>query len=526
MNKKALFAAILAAACSDRDPSALESLRVDRPLETVALVREAQGSARGGDDLYVPSRPTLVNGDVWVLDEGNDHLVRFDSTLSTARTFGRSGQGPGEIEFAQDLALDGDRLIVAETGNGRLSIFDTTGTFREALPMARPPKHIAVTREALIATTTLAEDYAYRVDPQGGIERFAAVPRSVQRLARSDTATYLRAGPFIAPAPGGGLYVVDPSVLALSTFDREGRLTSTRLLPEPFRGGLLEQRVRRAKTWGARAAAFIDTPATKRISVSDDGRLLVLFPLPDHWGLLIDPGTGSARPLPLPSDRRMHDILWAATDASLVGDRLLVTSGSQLYEFRMGQDSAVALSPNIVWGAADAPHRLVVFSDYQCPACALLDRSAGPALGALTESGRLRIEVRHFPLVGHRRAPGAAASAVCAARQGAGREMHEALFRTVANWSSSAPSGPWFGHLADSLGLDSPELERCMRSTSVAELLAADLAMGRAAGLIGVPAVFLDGRLLTFRSPAGLVRRLESLTSEPEPLHALSQGVP
>ena len=56
-------------------------------------------------------------------------------------------------------------------------------------------------------------------------------------------------------------------------------------------------------------------------------------------------------------------------------------------------------------GPPDAPHRLVIYSDYQCPACALLQREAEPALRELAESGRLRLDLRHFPLAGHRRAP-------------------------------------------------------------------------------------------------------------------------
>ena len=121
----------LTSACLGKaSTEAMSPLTLDPPLESVVLVREAQGSAQGGNDLYIPSRPILLNGEVWVLDEGNDHLVRFDSTLARARTFGRAGQGPGEIEFAQDLVLDRDRLIVAETGNGRFSVFDTSGAVR------------------------------------------------------------------------------------------------------------------------------------------------------------------------------------------------------------------------------------------------------------------------------------------------------------------------------------------------------------------------------------------------------------
>ena len=335
--KAALLAALgLMAACMGSDQS-LEprTMTLAPPPGPIALVREAKGSAQGGNDLFLPSRPILLNGGVWVLDEGNDQLVRFDTTLSRATTFGRAGEGPGEIEFAQDLVLDRDRLIVAETGNGRFSIFDTAGTFRTTLPSSRPPRYVAVTDSTILATVDPGENYAYRVSRDGVISPYLGVPLAIRRMTRSEPTTYLPAGPFIAGGPQKKLYVLDPSVLALVTFDGLGQMLDMRLLPEPIRTSLLERRQEEMRAWGPRSTSFLDTPATKRFSMGGDGLLLVLIPLSTHWGLLIDPRNWSARALPLPADRLSRDILWAARDASLYGDRLFVTSGSQLYEFRV-----------------------------------------------------------------------------------------------------------------------------------------------------------------------------------------------
>lgn len=160
-------------------------------------------------------------------------------------------------------------------------------------------------------------------------------------------------------------------------------------------------------------------------------------------------------------------------------------------------------------GPESAPHTLTIWSDYECSACGLLEREAGPALRRLAESGRIRLELRHFPLRAHRRAPRAVAAALCAERQGGGWRMHEALTATVAEWARGAPSSPRFTALADSLGLDHEALGSCLGDDQIAGLLAGDLALGRAQGLVGVPAVFLDGRPLTVRTPRGLVRRVE-----------------
>jgi hypothetical protein len=127
--------------------------------------------------------------------------------------------------------------------------------------------------------------------------------------------------------------VLDPSVLAVAAYDDAGRMLELRLLPEPYRTQLLERRRGEMEGWGARADAFVSVPATKQISVDDRGRLLVPFSLPRHWGLLIDPSTWSARPLPLPDDERARELLWSANDAYLQGERLYVLSQSRLYEF-------------------------------------------------------------------------------------------------------------------------------------------------------------------------------------------------
>jgi protein-disulfide isomerase len=164
--------------------------------------------------------------------------------------------------------------------------------------------------------------------------------------------------------------------------------------------------------------------------------------------------------------------------------------------------------PTLALGAERSPHRLVVYSDYECAVCALLERETGAALRELADHGRLRVEIRHFPLPGHRRAPRAAAAAVCAERQGRGWAMHAALMASAPRWRSGPPAAPWFLQLADSLGLDRSPFGRCLEDPSVTGAIAADRALGRSIGLVGVPALFLDGRRIAFRTGRALVHRV------------------
>ena len=224
--------------------------------------------------------------------------------------------------------------------------------------------------------------------------------------------------------------------------------------------------------------------------------------------------------------------LTVAALISLAAALMLFSRGPAASPSRAPSDAS-APPATLSRGPLDAPHRLVIYSDYQCPGCDLLHREAEPALLDLADSGRLRLEVRHFPLKGHRRAARAAVVAACAEQQGAGWEMHDALFRTATSWTSQTPSAPWFQHLADSLGLTGPEFKICIENESMSGLLAADLALGHAAGMTAVPALFLDDLSVTVRSPRGLVRRVSRLTrsvapptSEPISPHAVPESVP
>ena len=100
------------AACG-REGVELRSMSLADPAGAPTLVREAKDGASGGYDLFLPTRPTPLNGGVWLLEPANDRLVRFDSTLSRARTYAREGQGPGEIQFAPFTTRTGTSVTVA-----------------------------------------------------------------------------------------------------------------------------------------------------------------------------------------------------------------------------------------------------------------------------------------------------------------------------------------------------------------------------------------------------------------------------
>jgi protein-disulfide isomerase len=87
-------------------------------------------------------------------------------------------------------------------------------------------------------------------------------------------------------------------------------------------------------------------------------------------------------------------------------------------------------------GSADAPVTIVIFSDFQCPACGTHATEVQATLDEqFVESGQVRFVFKNFPLQMHPNAPAAAAAGQCAADQGLFWEMHDALFAGQSAWA-------------------------------------------------------------------------------------------
>ncbi len=141
-------------------------------------------------------------------------------------------------------------------------------------------------------------------------------------------------------------------------------------------------------------------------------------------------------------------------------------------------------------GTADAPVRLILFSDYQCAFCAELHRT----LQALRERdpGRVQVVFRHFPLDGvHPHARRAAMAAECAAEQGTFEAYSLALFSDQARIGTAG-----WGEIAADAGvpLDTAALVRCIADGRTAGRLAEDLAAGKRLGVGRTPTTLVNGR--------------------------------
>jgi hypothetical protein len=71
------------------------------------------------------------SGDLFVLDAGNHRVVVTDADGNALRQFGRAGQGPGELQNPDALAIVGDRVAVWQGRQRRMNLFDLEGAHVE-----------------------------------------------------------------------------------------------------------------------------------------------------------------------------------------------------------------------------------------------------------------------------------------------------------------------------------------------------------------------------------------------------------
>ncbi|MQS08140.1 DsbA family protein [Streptomyces alkaliphilus] len=144
-------------------------------------------------------------------------------------------------------------------------------------------------------------------------------------------------------------------------------------------------------------------------------------------------------------------------------------------------------------GRHDAPVVLIEYSDFRCPFCGHFARETKPELLAEhVETGVLRIEWRHFPILGDQ-SDRAALASWAAGRQDRFWEFHDLLFAPSEERGSDDLADAGLIALAEEAGV--PDLERFredMDSTEAEEAVARDRAEGLRLGVSSTPAFLVN----------------------------------
>lgn len=146
-------------------------------------------------------------------------------------------------------------------------------------------------------------------------------------------------------------------------------------------------------------------------------------------------------------------------------------------------------------GPVNAPIHLVVYSDFQCPACKL-------GLVAVEElekqfKDRIRVEFRHYPLTrAHKWALTAAHFAECAGKQKKFWEFHDLLLKNQDAWSRLSDPLPTFSGWVRDLNLDVSAFEACVQDPETSKQIQKEYDLGTKQDVKSTPTFFMNGQIL------------------------------
>ena len=149
---------------------------------------------------------------------------------------------------------------------------------------------------------------------------------------------------------------------------------------------------------------------------------------------------------------------------------------------------AVDLTKAPCKGAADAPVTVVLFSDFECPACG----AARALLDAVATDPRVRLCFKYFPLDSHAHSRVTSQAAEFAREQGRFWELHDQMFD-----HQEALDLDHVVALASAAGLDGAALRQAVCENRYLALVNGSKAEGKALGITGTPTLLFNGRLFT-----------------------------
>ena len=117
---------------------------------------------------------------------------------------------------------------------------------------------------------------------------------------------------------------------------------------------------------------------------------------------------------------------------------------------------------------------------------------------------KVKLVFKNFPLRNHKFAMEAAIAALAAEKQGKFWEFHDLLFKDYNRLNEQKVK-----EIAQQLNLDMEKFEKDRKDPGIRTLINRDLAEGNRAGVGGTPTIFINGRLLRNRSPAGFQELIE-----------------
>ena len=192
---------------------------------SLSVVTTWGGPGTGQGQFSVPQGVAVdAAGNVYVVDENNDRVEKFDSNGRFLLQFGSPGSGPGQFNGPGHVALDPQgNVIVSDEGGYRVEKFSPAGTFLlQYGRFGKAPGQFGGNTRGVAADGAGNVYVAYDGQP-GQIVKFTAAGSYVTSWPAQAPGAPTPRSRSIAFDPSGVLYVADEGDGAIDRFATDGR---------------------------------------------------------------------------------------------------------------------------------------------------------------------------------------------------------------------------------------------------------------------------------------------------------------
>ncbi len=154
-----------------------------------------------------------------------------------------------------------------------------------------------------------------------------------------------------------------------------------------------------------------------------------------------------------------------------------------------------------VFGAPSSKVQLIIFSDYECPACINFEKTLGEELyNRYVATNKITVTYKNFPLPFHQNAERDALSGLCGLSQGKYHEISKELYDLEDQKKGDIVTDTERIEAAKRAGLDTVNFSQCLSEGWYMDQIAREKKEGEAMGLEGTPSVYLNGTIMKFNS--------------------------
>ncbi|MFA6090180.1 MAG: thioredoxin domain-containing protein [Candidatus Gracilibacteria bacterium] len=154
-----------------------------------------------------------------------------------------------------------------------------------------------------------------------------------------------------------------------------------------------------------------------------------------------------------------------------------------------------------VFGAPSSKVQLMVFADYECPACIYFEKTIGQKLYEnYVKTNKITVTYKNFPLSQHKNAERDALSGLYALSQGKYWEFSLEMYALEDQKKGDIVTDTERTNLGKKVGLDPIEMQKSLDEGWYKNQLIKERQEGEAKGLEGTPSIYLNGTIMKFKS--------------------------